>query len=32
MLTKIVGLKCKQIKTQHLDYQYENIITNISTI
>ena len=32
MLTKALGLKCKQIKTRHVNYQYEYIITNVSTI
>ena len=31
MLTKTLSLKCKQIKTRHVNYQHENIITNAST-
>ena len=30
MLTETLRLKCKQIKTWHVNYQYEYIITTVS--
>ena len=30
MLNKTLSLKCKQIKTRHVNYQYEYIITTVS--